>query len=87
MAPTLDNVESDTDVSDDAHEAEEVEVPCSLTCRRVVAETLRYQIDRPHRSVYPGSFLHDVLHALDPAADRSCAAPQLSVEANSAWTC
>ena len=59
MAPPLDNVESDTDVSDDAHEAEDVEVPCSLTYRRVIAETLRYQVDRPYWPVHPGSFLHD----------------------------
>ena len=57
-----------------------------LTHRRVVAETFRYQIDLPHRPVYPGSLLHDLLHALDLAADRSGAAAQLSVEADSAWT-
>src|SRR5947199_2545174 len=61
-------------------------IPCPLTHRRAVAETFRGQVDRSHRSVYPGSLLHHLLHALDSTADRSCAAAQLSVEADSTWT-
>src|SRR5205823_12642439 len=61
-------------------------IPCPLTHRRAVAETFRCQVDCPHRFVYPGSLLHHLLYALDPAADRSCAAAQLSVEADSTWT-
>src|SRR4029450_10865428 len=36
--------------------------------------------------VYHGGLLHHLLHALDPATHRSCAATQLSVEADSTWT-
>src|SRR4030095_3803102 len=61
-------------------------IPGPLTRRRAVTETFRCQVDRPHRSVYPGSLLHHLLYALYPAADHSCAAAQLSAEAHSAWT-
>src|SRR6266480_5390188 len=61
-------------------------IPCPLTHRRAVAETFRCQVDCPHRFVYPGSLLHHLLYALDPAADRACPAAQLSVEADSTWT-
>src|SRR6266568_2300684 len=40
-------------------------ISCPLTHRRAVAEISRSQVDRPHRSVYPGSLLHHLLHALD----------------------
>src|SRR5438445_12592326 len=49
-------------------------IPCPLTRRRTVAENFRCPVYCPHRSVCPGSFLHPLLHALDPAADSSCAA-------------
>src|SRR5205809_7686403 len=61
-------------------------IPCPLTRHRAVAETYRCQVDCPHRFVYPGSLLHHLLYALDPAADRSCAAASLSIEAVSAST-
>src|SRR4029450_5256904 len=61
-------------------------IPCPPSRRRALAETFRCQVDRPHRSVYPRSLLHHLLYAFDPAADRSCAAAQLSVSADSAWT-
>src|SRR6266480_803759 len=61
-------------------------IPCPLTYRQVAAETFRCQVNRSHRSVYPGSLLHDLLHALDSTADHSCAVAQLSVEADSTWT-
>src|SRR6266496_4588023 len=78
-------MESRSDVSDRRARSGKGRIPCPLTHRRAVAETFRCQVNRPYRSVYPGSFLHHLLHALDPAADRSCAAAQLSVEADSAW--
>src|SRR5262249_13572977 len=54
--------------------------------RRAVASAFRYPINRSDGPVYPGSLLHHLLHALDLAADRSCPAARLPVEADSART-
>src|ERR1700756_2375852 len=79
-------VESRSDVSGDDREAEEV----TSRARVRIAELLQKPFDvrsiASHWPVCFGSLLHYLFHALGPAADRSCAAAQLSFKANSAWT-
>src|SRR5437762_4052209 len=78
-------VESRSDVSDDENQAEKVASRARVRAAELLQKPFDV-VDCPHRFVYPGSLLHHLLHALDPAANRSCAAPQLSVEADSTWT-
>ena len=68
LGGTLLLIRAPSDVLDDEHQAVKVAARTTLTHGRADMETLRCQVDRSDRAVYPGSLLRRLRHALDFAA-------------------